>query len=187
MHGCAKQGILRLCALESPPACTLPCMNHVRWGYSFYLQALYTSRIFYRDACAPTFRVTRNEPSHIMPSMPLGCLLYATLQEFFYHVLLVLDSHIFNSHMKAELAAEIARLYQQQSAFKDSRKGVAFVKDGDEQCSRGNAAAGEGVRGFTGTMVKLKVGRTEFCHICSSKYKVLLLARLRRTIPTRIR
>lgn len=83
-------------------------------------------------------------------------------QEFFYHVLLVLDSHTFNSHMKVELAAEIARLYQQQTAFKTRRKGLGFVKDGDEQGSRGSASAGEGVRGFTGTMVKLKVIQTEF-------------------------
>ncbi len=93
-------------------------------------------------------------------------------QEFFYHVLLVLDSHTFNSHMKAELAAEIARLYQQQTAFKTR---VGFVKDGDEQGARGSAAAGEGVRGFTGTMVKLKVIRTEF-QICSSKYQSFVLS-----------
>lgn len=86
----------------------------------------------------------------------MGC---GTRQEFFYHVLLVLDSYTFNSHLKAELAAEIARLYQKQTTFKTRRKGVEHVNEGGGSSCISNSAAGEGLRGFTGTMVKLKVCR----------------------------
>lgn len=94
--------------------------------------------------------------------------------------------------MKAELAAEIARLYQQQTAFKTRREGVGFVKDGDEQGSRGSAAASEGVRGFTGIMVKLKVIRTNFFNLllevrASVRFFFCTLARLWRISPERIR
>lgn len=82
-----------------------------------------------------------------------------TGQEFFYHVLLVLDSYTFNIHLKTELAAEIARLYQQQTTFKARRDGVEHVDEGGGASSVNNSAAGEGLRGFTGTMVKLKVCR----------------------------
>lgn len=76
-------------------------------------------------------------------------------QDFFYHVLLVLDSHTFNSHLKAELVAEIARLYQQQASFTTSQKGGQSARD--DGVAGSSRAAGEGVSGFTGTMVKLKV------------------------------
>lgn len=81
-------------------------------------------------------------------------------QEFFYHVLLALDSHTFNTHLKTELVAEIARLYRQQST-RESRPSDARCSDGDAGgvTDGSNATVGEGVTGFTSTMVKLKVGR----------------------------
>ncbi|CAM9308474.1 unnamed protein product [Hapterophycus canaliculatus] len=89
------------------------------------------------------------------------------LCDFFYHVLLVLDSYTFNSHLKAEFVAEITRLYQ-QGRIDIGRKRVLHMSEVAGTDDRGNSAAGEGSRGFTGTMVKLKVlakflGLLTFC------------------------
>ena len=79
-------------------------------------------------------------------------------QDFFYHVLLALDSYTFNSHLKTELVAEIARLYYQQTTSKSRGVSLVHHKDGASGANDdSNSTAGERVRGFTGTMVKLKV------------------------------
>lgn len=79
-------------------------------------------------------------------------------QDFFYHVLLALDSYTFNSHLKTELVAEIARLYYHQTTSKTRGVSVVHHKEGASGASDdSNSTAGERVRGFTGTMVKLKV------------------------------
>lgn len=90
----------------------------------------------------------------------LSCVGCGAQQEFFYHVLLVLDSYTFNCHLKVELVEKIARLYQQLSTFKGRRKGVGNVDERGVASDTSNAAANKGVRGFTGTMVKLKVRLT---------------------------
>eukprot|EP00903_Cladosiphon_okamuranus_P015730 g14518.t2 len=96
-----------------------------------------------------------------IPTAPLQLRWFPGNQDFFYHILLVLDSHTFNSHLKAELVAEIARLYHQQTSFKTSRKGDECVSgrdDGRESSSTSTSrATGEGGAGFTGILVKLKV------------------------------
>ena len=85
----------------------------------------------------------------------LGC---DDRQDFFYHVLLALDSYTFNSHLKTELVAEIARLYYQQTASKTRGVSVVRHNDGTSGASDDSkSTAGERVRGFTDTMVKLKV------------------------------
>lgn len=88
-----------------------------------------------------------------------SCVGCGAQQEFFYHVLLVLDSYTFNSHLKAELVAKIARLYQQLNTFKGRRTGVGNVDERGAASDTSNPAVNKGVRGFTGTMVKLKVRR----------------------------
>ncbi|CAM9114119.1 unnamed protein product, partial [Ectocarpus fasciculatus] len=103
-----------------------------------------------------------------VPTAPLQLRWFPGNQEFFYHVLLVLDSYTFNSHLKVELVEKIARLYQQLSTFKGRRKGVGNVDERGVASDTSNAAANKGVRGFTGTMVKLKVlakflGLLTFC------------------------
>ncbi|CAM9972115.1 unnamed protein product [Ectocarpus sp. 4 AP-2014] len=92
-----------------------------------------------------------------VPTAPLQLRWFPGNQEFFYHVLLVLDSYTFNSHLKAELVAKIARLYQQLNTFKGRRKGVGNVDERGAASDTSNPAVNKGVRGFTGTMVKLKV------------------------------
>lgn len=80
-------------------------------------------------------------------------------QEFFYHVLLTLDSHIFNSHLKAVLMTEIARLYDMLSRpehrLTDAERGEGPNVENDDDSPRN----GEGVGGFTDRMVKLKVSQ----------------------------
>eukprot|EP00752_Nemacystus_decipiens_P010018 g8932.t1 len=90
-----------------------------------------------------------------IPTAPLQLRWFPGNQDFFYHVLLVLDSHTFNSHLKAELVAEIARLYQRQTSFKTIGKDGERL--GDDDVASSSRTANEGVSGFTGTMVKLKV------------------------------
>ncbi|CAN0383711.1 unnamed protein product [Ectocarpus sp. 12 AP-2014] len=92
-----------------------------------------------------------------VPTAPLQLRWFPGNQEFFYHVLLVLDSYTFNSHLKAELVAKIARLYQQLNTFKGRGKGVGNVDERGAASDTSNPAVNKGVRGFTGTMVKLKV------------------------------
>lgn len=101
-------------------------------------------------------------------------------QEFFYHVLLVLDSYTFNSHLKEEFVAEISRLYYQQDMIEIRRKdiGGGHRKEVGSTSERGKPAAGEGIRGFTGTMVKLKVRSLclGLCSWCHNACKVFCLA-----------
>ncbi|CAB1106654.1 unnamed protein product [Ectocarpus sp. CCAP 1310/34] len=92
-----------------------------------------------------------------VPTAPLQLRWFPGNQEFFYHVLLVLDSYTFNSHLKAELVARIAGLYQQLHTFKGRGKGVGNVDERGAASDTSNPAVNKGVRGFTGTMVKLKV------------------------------
>lgn len=85
-----------------------------------------------------------------------------TQQEFFYHVLLTLDSHVFNTHLKRALMAEIGRLYHMLSRRERRRT--------DAECGEGPRVGnddgyprnGDGVGGFTDIMVKLKVSRSIF-------------------------
>ena len=109
--------------------------------------------------------------------VPLIC----TQQEFFYHFLLVSDSHTFNVHLKAELAGEITRLYEQEVVLDhdgDHDHGHGHGRNkkerdqgeddhqghdhdhGDKNMSwvtEGETCIRDGVTGFTGTMSKLKV------------------------------
>lgn len=114
-------------------------------------------------ACVPRDRCQRKCPQHNNLSALRACLSCMgcwAQQEFFYHVLLVLDSYTFNSHLKAELVAKIARLYQQLNTLKGRRKGVGNVGERGAASDTSNAAVNKGARGFTGTMVKLKVRLT---------------------------
>ncbi|CAM9099606.1 unnamed protein product [Ectocarpus sp. 6 AP-2014] len=92
-----------------------------------------------------------------VPTAPLQLRWFPGNQEFFYHVLLVLDSYTFNSHLKAELVAKIARLYQQLHTFKGRQTRVGNVDERGAASDTSNPAVNKGVRGFTGIMVKLKV------------------------------
>ncbi|CAN0104280.1 unnamed protein product [Scytosiphon promiscuus] len=103
-----------------------------------------------------------------VPTAPLQLRWFPGNQEFFYHIILVLDSYTFNSHLKAEFAAEIHRLYFEQDMIEMGKNGVGHIKEVAGTSDRSNSAAGEGVKGFTGTMVKLKVlakflGLLTFC------------------------
>lgn len=78
-------------------------------------------------------------------------------QEFFYHVLLTLDSHTFNSHVKAAIAEEIARLYNIPST-EDVKAAKQETTQGRSAIGSHEAArAGDGFEGFTERLVKLKV------------------------------
>lgn len=80
-------------------------------------------------------------------------------QEFFYNFLLVLDSHAFNVHLKAELAGEITRLYEQHTVaeFGRNKKECHEEDTGKSGVNEAGSCISSEVTGFTGTMLKLQV------------------------------
>lgn len=77
-------------------------------------------------------------------------------QEFFYHVVMALDSHVLNRHLRAALMAEIAELHHTQSR-RDRGLNEARQLDDADHISGDHQGNSDGVGGFTDIMVKLKV------------------------------
>lgn len=113
--------------------------------------------------------------------MPLKTTrLYVTLlQEFFYHVLLTLDSYTFNSRLKTVLSAEIATLHDIPSEGKrDMRKDDDAGEDAKLSGRYPSKSTGDGVEGFTGRLVKLKVSECRLAFEFWGRYSTLLHADL---------